>query len=186
MSVVKSVIVGDGAPIVSDICEELQKSMTKYPLFNSAHEGYAVILEELDELWDEVKKREPDVKNMRAEAVQVAAMAMKFIISMEADWEPDPKIVSEEKPLQNEANCLQCLYSIMTEEELAQLGSDPCDTCHDLSNWKPKEEAIDPKWMVCENCANQPLGSDIPERCETCEDNDYGRPNNFVRRKVKP
>ena len=71
-------IVGDGAVVVSDVVEEIQKSMIKHPLFNSTHEGYGVILEELDELWDEVKKREPNIKNMRAEAVQVAAMAMKF------------------------------------------------------------------------------------------------------------
>jgi len=45
-----------------------------------------------------------------------------------------------EKELQNEANCLQCLYSIMSGEELAKLGSDPCDACLDLCNWEPKEE----------------------------------------------
>ena len=149
MGVVKSVITGDGAPIVSDICEELQKAMIKYPLFTSPYQGYAVILEELDELWDEVKKRKPDVKNMRAEAVQVAAMAMKFIISMENSWKPDPKIVSvetvfqrDEKELQNEAKCEQCLYSFMTEEALAKLGNDPCDTCDDICNWKPKEDTV--------------------------------------------
>ena len=129
-----------GDKVVLDVFKELQRSMTKFPLFNSAHEGYGVILEELDELWDEVKKREPDVKNMRAEAVQVAAMAMKFIISMENDWKPNPKIMSEEeKELQNEVKCGQCLYSAMTKEDLAKLGSDPCDTCHDLCNWKPKQ-----------------------------------------------
>ena len=41
--------------------------------------------------------------------------------------------------LKNEAKCKQCLYSFMTEEELVKLGSDPCDLCHDLCNWKPKE-----------------------------------------------
>lgn len=171
--------------VVADVCEELQAAIKTHSLFTSAHHGYAVILEELDELWDEVKKKKSirDVKNMRAEAVQVAAMAMKFIISMEADWEPNSEATDEQKELQSDAKCLQCLYSVMTAEELSKLCSDPCDTCHDLSNWKPKEKAIDPKWMVCENCANQPLGSDIPERCETCEDNDYGRPSNFVRRR---
>jgi len=47
--------------------------------------------------------------------------------------------VEDEKELQNEAKCLQCLYSFMTEDELAKLGSDPCETCNDLCNWKPKE-----------------------------------------------
>ena len=81
-------IVGDGARIVSDVCEELQEAMKVNQLFTSPHHGYAIILEELDELWDEVKKKESkrDIKNMRAEVVQVGAMAMKFIMSMEANW----------------------------------------------------------------------------------------------------
>lgn len=49
----------------------------------SAHEGYAVIKEELDELWEEIKndKRGTDVYNMRvrAEACQVAAMALRLM-----------------------------------------------------------------------------------------------------------
>lgn len=48
--------------------------------FHSAHEGYAILLEEVDELkahvWTNQKKR--DVEAMYKEAVQVAAMATKF------------------------------------------------------------------------------------------------------------
>ena len=61
--------------------KELDSARSKYTPFNSAHEGYATILEELDELWDEIKKQ-PDKRsmvNMRKEAVQVAAMAIRFI-----------------------------------------------------------------------------------------------------------
>lgn len=46
---------------------------------NTPHEGYAVILEELDELWVEIKKKKPDTQEMRKEAIQVAAMAVRFI-----------------------------------------------------------------------------------------------------------
>lgn len=153
MSVTKSVVTGDGAPIVSDICKELQSSMIVHPLFNSAHEGYGIILEELDELWDEVKKKKSmrDVKNMRDEAVQVAAMAMKFIMSMENYWKPEPKIVTSENPYKGseeelkkiEQKCQQCLYDLVTTELLAELGNDPCDTCGaDCHNWKPKEVPV--------------------------------------------
>lgn len=126
--------------VVADVCKELQKAMKVNQLFSSPHHGYAIILEELDELWDEVRKRKPDVKNMRSEAVQVAAMAIKFIMSMENNWRTKVRIVNEEEMLANETKCHQCRYVVMTDEELAELGSDPCDTCSDLCNWKPKTE----------------------------------------------
>lgn len=52
--------------------------------FHSAHEGYAVILEELDELWEQVRLRdsERDVDKMREEAVQIGAMALRFIVDV--------------------------------------------------------------------------------------------------------
>lgn len=70
--------------ILCSVETELRYAITRYPLFNSAHEGYAILLEEVDELWDEVKKR-PDVVDkdkMRAEAIQVAAMALRFVLEV--------------------------------------------------------------------------------------------------------
>ena len=66
------------------IQEECNRACERYPQFNSAHEGYAVILEEMDELWDEVKKspKKRDPKAMRLEAIQVAAMAIRFLIDL--------------------------------------------------------------------------------------------------------
>jgi hypothetical protein len=51
---------------------------------NSAHEGYAVLAEEVDELWDHVKVKQGkrDIPEMAYEAVQVAAMALRFIIDV--------------------------------------------------------------------------------------------------------
>jgi len=68
--------------ILFEIQAEYLTASVKFPEFNTAHEGYAVILEELDELWDEVK-RNPEARireAMRKEAIQVAAMALRFII----------------------------------------------------------------------------------------------------------
>lgn len=61
--------------------EALSASLEHKP-FTSTHEGWAVIWEELDELWDEVRERNPTKVNMRKEAVQVAAMALRFIMDL--------------------------------------------------------------------------------------------------------
>jgi hypothetical protein len=87
--------------------EEAERSMIKFPLFNSTHEGYAVIKEEieeaaeelkfvsfeLDKIWDYVRRNrlenalahmkslKIDAMNLAAEAIQVSAMAQKFIDS---------------------------------------------------------------------------------------------------------
>ncbi len=52
----------------------------KFSPFNSAHEGFAVLLEEVDELWDEVKGNDP-VK-ARAECIQAATMAVRFLVDV--------------------------------------------------------------------------------------------------------
>ncbi len=65
--------------IGQEIEEELARAMAKHAPMHSAHEGYAVILEELDELWDEIKLQTQDPVKMRKEAIQVAAMAARFV-----------------------------------------------------------------------------------------------------------
>lgn len=66
---------------VADVVDELERAQSAFGPFHSAHEGYAVLLEEVDELKVEVWKspRKRDVAAMRREAVQVAAMALRFI-----------------------------------------------------------------------------------------------------------
>lgn len=69
--------------IFKRIKEEYLSASLKFPAFASAHEGYAVILEELDELWENVKLNQKNIsrkKLMIDEAIQVAAMAIRFII----------------------------------------------------------------------------------------------------------
>lgn len=75
--------VGSEDPFFLVRCE-LETAMERYPAMASAHEGWAVILEEMDELWDEVKKspKNRDPEAMKAEAIQLAAMAMRFLIDV--------------------------------------------------------------------------------------------------------
>lgn len=63
---------------------ELTRSRDLYPGFHSNHEGYAVIREELDELWDAVKASKATCADsvLRKEAVQVAAMALRFLVDL--------------------------------------------------------------------------------------------------------
>lgn len=61
------------------VADELISATRDNAKFNSFHEGYAVILEELDELWDEVKLKTPDSDKVFREAIQVSAMGMRFV-----------------------------------------------------------------------------------------------------------
>lgn len=58
---------------------ELERAERMHDPINSLHEGYAIIAEELDEVWDEVRKKthKRDHAKIRAELVQVAAMAIR-------------------------------------------------------------------------------------------------------------
>jgi len=67
--------------VPTEVVAELVRARETYPDMVSAHEGYAILKEEVDELWTEVKKR-PLLRSrerMRAEAIQIAAMAIRFI-----------------------------------------------------------------------------------------------------------
>jgi len=83
--------------------EELRRANLKFPVFNSNHEGYAIIKEEIEEAeqelndinaqlqrsWYFIKRNEDANKdilrlrnyaiNLAAEAIQVAAMAQKYL-----------------------------------------------------------------------------------------------------------
>lgn len=58
---------------------ELISAREKNKPMNSAHEAYAVILEELDEFWEQCRLKRAERSNvvMRMELVQIAAMAQR-------------------------------------------------------------------------------------------------------------
>lgn len=82
------------ADTLNEVGIELAKARQTHAPMNGHHEGYAVILEELDELWEVCKmnthkfgsaaavreeQRKFKREAMRKEATQVAAMAVRFI-----------------------------------------------------------------------------------------------------------
>ena len=68
--------------ITADMLLELDKAVKEFGAFNSAHEGIAIIKEEYDELWDEIKKRDWNKADMREEAIQLGAMAIRFVFDI--------------------------------------------------------------------------------------------------------
>lgn len=71
--------------IWTEVRDELGYALAKFPPFHSAHEGWAVIREELDELWTEVRANQSVSgrnQRMRREAIQVAAMAIRFVLEL--------------------------------------------------------------------------------------------------------
>jgi hypothetical protein len=70
---------------INEVVHQIKKARA-WPLYHSAHEGYAVILEELDELWEHVKMHQSkrDLVAMRTEAAQIAACAIRFMEMIDA------------------------------------------------------------------------------------------------------
>jgi hypothetical protein len=76
---------------ILEVVDELKMLKAKvddpnHPFANlhSPHHGYALLLEEMDELWDEVKKKNI-ARNpwaMREEAMQIAALAIRFMVDL--------------------------------------------------------------------------------------------------------
>ena len=63
------------------IAAEYDRAVAKFPKFNSGHEGYAVIKEELDELWLAIKG--DHLEHLKQdEAIQIGAMAVRFLTDL--------------------------------------------------------------------------------------------------------
>lgn len=88
------------------VSRELAFARAKFPPMNSLHEGYAVLLEEMDELWEWIKQKQeitvnederragyllPAVMGKRNQAaiceelVQIAAMAQRIFEDIASD-----------------------------------------------------------------------------------------------------
>ncbi len=69
--------------VVREVQKELAKAREKFGDMASQHEGWAVIREEVDELWEEVKHG--SLARACEEAIQVAAMAIRFVADLGAE-----------------------------------------------------------------------------------------------------
>jgi hypothetical protein len=64
--------------LIKDIQKEIEYSRSKFGAFHSDHEAYAVILEEFDELWDDIKSNSSKTKKYQ-ETIQCIAMLTCYI-----------------------------------------------------------------------------------------------------------
>ncbi len=78
-------IAAEESPFAAAVREEVARARSLHAPYNSSHEAYAVILEELDEFWAEVKKktRDRDPANMLRELVQIATTAQRAAEDLE-------------------------------------------------------------------------------------------------------
>ena len=76
--------------MLAKILREYDSAKDKYGPFTSPHEGYAVILEELDETWDVIKRRtqrengtgQNSPELMESEIQSVGAMVLSFMVDL--------------------------------------------------------------------------------------------------------
>ncbi len=69
--------------IFNCVLTELAGARKKHSPMRSAHEAYAVILEELDEFWEEVRQKRGNKVGMQNELIQVAAMAFRALSDLD-------------------------------------------------------------------------------------------------------
>lgn len=71
--------------LLAVIDQELERATSRFDSFNSPHEGWAVIKEELDELWSHVMGNTGRTEEAMVEAVQVATMALRYVYDLGED-----------------------------------------------------------------------------------------------------
>ena len=74
--------------LASEVALEVKRAVSLFGKINNPHEAYGVIMEEMDEFWDEVKefnlaKGRDTRPKMRTELIQLAAMALRTIMDCE-------------------------------------------------------------------------------------------------------
>jgi hypothetical protein len=73
------------------VAAEVKRAMSLHPPMHSAHEAFAVIVEELEEFWEDVKinpkklsegQRTERLEHMRGELTQTAAMCLRALVDL--------------------------------------------------------------------------------------------------------
>ena len=72
------------SPFLNALIDELVAAEQQWPPIHSLHEGYGVLVEEVAEFFEEVRKRsiERDHAHIRKELAQVAAVAWRIVLDL--------------------------------------------------------------------------------------------------------
>ena len=73
--------------ILERVREEIRHALIKHRAYASAHEAWAVMKEELDELWEEVRADNGYTRDAFKEAEQVACTAVRYILHLHGRME---------------------------------------------------------------------------------------------------
>ena len=75
---------------LTDVLKEFTRAEEMHAPLNSLHEAYAVLYEEMDELWEEVRLKHGQRNSVRQyeELIQVAAMCMRTVVNLKLDPYP--------------------------------------------------------------------------------------------------
>lgn len=69
-------------PVFADVIDEVARAVEKHGPMQNGHEAYGVIMEEVAEFFDEIRKQQLDKAATRKELIQIAAMACRAIIDL--------------------------------------------------------------------------------------------------------
>lgn len=65
--------------IIKHVLNEVEKIQKEHSPYHSIHEGYAIMLEKFDELWNEIKQEDPNYTRIYNEAEQVSCASLRFM-----------------------------------------------------------------------------------------------------------
>lgn len=71
--------------VAAAVIREIEQATRRHGPMHSPHEGHSVIREELDELWDHIRADTARSPAAMREAVQIAAMAIRYVVDLGGD-----------------------------------------------------------------------------------------------------
>lgn len=82
--------------LIKELRQEMKKAVAQHGPFPTCHHGHSVILEEVDELFAEIKANRGDLGPARREAIQIATVAIRYAFDLCFHEDPQARLPIEE------------------------------------------------------------------------------------------